>query len=115
MAYNSSNLIMVQPLGFPTGPNLFTYRSSDASADIDATGYFQGAGAGSRHLSSNTERAKGMKYGDVLMNIESSGGASPGRVTLHSVIGSTADQASTSASTGWVTGYDVTVSAEPTT
>lgn len=110
MAYSSSNLQMVQPLGFPSGPNLFHYRSSDAAAAVVAGGYFAGAGAGSRQASSNSDRAKGMKYGDVVMVQESSAGATPGRVSMHSVIGSTADQASTLASTGWLTGYDVSIS-----
>jgi len=116
MAYDASKLRMVQPLGIHgDGPNLFLYRSSEAATDIVGAGYFTGAGAGGRYLSSNADRNKGMKYGDVVMNVESSLGASPGRVSMHSVIGSTADQASTAASTGWVTAYNVTVSAHAST
>lgn len=95
------------------GGSIFHYCSSHASADIDGTGFFTGCGA--QPLSSTGEPTYdtlarstnnvGMRPGDLLCNVESSGGASPGRVTWHAVIGSTFASG----------GYDCTVSAEPTT
>lgn len=115
MAYSSSLVRKILDIGISAGGSMFQYRSSDAEADIIAAGYFSGAGAGSRHRSSDEGRAHNMRLGDVIMNVESSAGALPGRVTWHAVVNSTADQASTLASTGWVTGYDVTVSSAATT
>lgn len=85
--------------------------STVATTEWTSTGYFTRAGYGSRALSSNESQLLGMKVGDICCVAQSSGGADPGRVTWHSVIASTADQASTTAATGWLTGYSVSLSA----
>ncbi|MBI3935536.1 MAG: hypothetical protein HY323_01030 [Betaproteobacteria bacterium] len=83
------------------------YCSSDAAADISGTtGYFKAVGAGG--ISS---RVLGMKIGDIVVNIESTGGVTPGRVSLHSVVSSTAD----GSTVGSTYGYDCSVSAAATT
>lgn len=115
MAYSSSNVRKILDIGFASAGGMYLYTSSDAATDITATAYFAGAGAGGRPLSSDSGRAHGMRYGDIVMNRESSGGVTPGRVTLHAVTASTADQASTVGSTGYNTMYNVTVSAHAST
>ena len=126
MAFDVTKLRMIQEMGFTNlgartstgvarGASVYAYESSDAATDIVATGYFAKCGYGSNNKSSDASYAVGMRYGDLLLNRESSAGASPGRVSWHSVIGTTANQASTSASTGWNTAYDVSVSAHAST
>lgn len=115
MAYSSSNVRMILELGFASGGSMYLHSSSDPSTDIAATGFFAGAGAGGKPLLSDSAKMLGMKYGDIVLHRESSGGATPGRMTMHSVVGSTANQASTLASTGFNTLYDVTVSSAATT
>lgn len=120
MAYASSRVTMISPGG---GASL--YRSTDrvggvaswlcgpssiATTEWTSTGYFTRAGHGSRALSSNQSDLIGMKKGDLVIVAQSTDGPDPGRVTIHSVIASTADQASTSAATGYVTGYNVSLS-----
>jgi len=126
MAFSSTGLnLLIDSFG-TDAPRVWTYRSSDAATAVNATGYFSKMGAGSRWPSSmaNTTSTTGsgvlngtpgMRYGDLVLCQESSGGATPGRCTWHAVTGSTADQASTSASTGWNTSYDITVSAHAST
>lgn len=103
------------------GNNIWIYRSSDGSTVISATGYFAGEGVDSRGsvgktgANSATPPPVGMRPGDLLLNCETSAGNNPGRVTWHAVTGSTADQLSTSASTGYGAKYDVTVSSAATT
>ena len=115
MSYSSSNVRAILPTGFSGGGAIFLHRSSDAATDIEATGFFAGAGYGGRARSTAASKIIGMRYGDVVVHVESSGGATPGRVTWHSVIGSTADNASTAGSTGWLSCYNVTVSAHAAT
>jgi len=89
---------------------IYLYRSSDAATDIVATGYFRHCGLGSRF-------GVGMAYGDVLLNLESSLGANPGRCTFHSAVGSTAmvSAASPLPSSAYGQGFAVTVSAHAST
>jgi hypothetical protein len=103
------------------GGNIFSYCSSHSAADIGGVaGFFTGCGAnpssnpGQGSLARSTNNV-GMRKGDVLINIESSAGVQPGRTTLHSVIGSTFNQASTSASSAFAAGagFNVTVSTAP--
>lgn len=115
MAYSSSALRMAVPLGLESAERLWFYRSSDSHEDITSTGYFAGAGFGSKMRSSDAGREKGMKLRDVLLSVESSAGVNPGRASLHSVVASTANQASTAASTGYMTEYNVSVSSAATT
>jgi hypothetical protein len=85
-------------------PRVFIAQTTAVSSAIIATGFWQGYGAGSRG-----SNPVGMQLGDVLMHIASTGSATPGRVTMHSVIGSTSNVASTSLSSGYNAAYDVTV------
>lgn len=97
------------------GGQMFRYCSSHAAADIVGAGFFKGCG-GQPLLSTGTAHPNvvarslnnvGMRTGDVLLNLESSGGATPGKATWHGVSastfgGSTATYASSQ-------GYDCTV------
>ncbi|MCC7079469.1 MAG: hypothetical protein IT530_02260 [Burkholderiales bacterium] len=115
MAYSSSLLRKITDAGLfgssESGPNgIWLYRSTAASTEATATGYFARAGIGSRSPTSQAADNLGMRVGDIVIVSESTGGATPGRTTIHSAIGSTANQASTSASTGFNAGYDVSIS-----
>ena len=94
--------------GNSSGANaIFLYESSHSSTSIatsTAGGFFTGAGAGSR------TPGAGMQLRDLVCCRESSAGTFPGKVTWHSVIGSTADQASTLAATGWGAAYNASIS-----
>jgi hypothetical protein len=109
MSFSSSGLRKIVDGGLTDGTATWLYRSSDPSTAVKATGYFAGCGSGSRGAN-----AFGMKVGDVVICAENSAGATPGRTTMHSVITSTANVASTSASSGFSASYDVTVSAAAT-
>ena len=89
------------------GGRTWVYGSTHLVSDITATGFFAGCGEGSRNVSNANV---GLRVGDLLINRSSTDSAAPGRTTMHSVIGSTANQASTSASSGWNTAYNITVS-----
>lgn len=116
MSFTISKLVLANDLGLggtsagstARVPNHWYYGSSDDSTSIAAAGYFAGCGVGSRG-----NNAIGMRIGDILTNVESSGGANAGRVTVHSVKASSADQSSTTASTGFNTSYNITVSTTP--
>lgn len=113
MSYVSTNLMQITPGSLTNGAGaLWHYRSSDASTDVAATGYFAAEGRGSRPAS-GASGGKGMQLGDVVIVSESSAGGTPGRTTMHSVKASTANQASTSASTGYAAAYNVTISSTP--
>jgi hypothetical protein len=109
MAYSTSNpaIMMLDAFGQPSGaggaPRIFAYSSTHNSTDILATGFFTGCGDGSRLGSI------GMRPGDIVINRASTSASIPGRVTAHSVIASTANVASTSASSGWAAAYDCSV------
>jgi hypothetical protein len=107
--------------GISGGGNIFSYCSSHASADIGGVaGFFTGCGAqpssspGQGVLAHSTNNV-GMRVGDLLVNIESSAGASPGRVTWHAAKGSTFNQGSTSLSSAFAAGagFNITVSTAP--
>ena len=109
MAYSSSSpaIMLLDGFGQPSGaagaPRVFSYSSTANSTDILATGFFAGCGQGGRPANI------GMRIGDVVLNIASTSASNPGRVTTHSVIASTANVASTIASSGWNAAYDCTV------
>ena len=94
------------------GGSIFSYCSSHAAGDISGSvGFFTGVGAqpfsstGSAHPNIVTKHAnqRGMRVGDLLVNIESSAGANPGRVTWHACISSTwgGSTATYSTTAGW--------------
>lgn len=101
------------------GGAIYGYCSSHAATDITGTGFFSACGANILRGGNLAKSANnvGMRPGDLLVNIESSGGVTPGRVTWHAVSASTFNQASTSASTAFVAtaGFDITVSAHAST
>jgi hypothetical protein len=100
----SSNPSMIVD-GFASGmPRVFVAYTTSVSSAIIATGFWAGVGEGSRG-----GYQAGMRIGDVLLHRASTDSATPGRVTTHSVIASTADQASTSGSTGYSAAYNVTI------
>lgn len=86
------------------GPRVFMAITTAVSSAIVSTGYWQGYGAGSRGGT-----PVGMRVGDVLLHQQTTNTAYPGRVTWHSVIASTANVASTAASSGWNASYNVTL------
>lgn len=113
MAFASTNLMQITGGSLSNGAGaLWHYRSSDASTDVAVAGYFAAMGRGSR-VASSAVGGYGMQIGDVVIVAESSGGGTPGRTTTHSVKASTANQASTSGSTGWGAAYNVTISSTP--
>lgn len=89
-------------------PRLFSFGSTATSTGITGTGFLAGHGEGGR-----TNRNVGLRVGDIVLHVASTDSATPGRVTFHSVIGSTWNQASTSASSAWNVnaGYDCSLSA----
>jgi len=90
---------------------LTTPQSSDSSTAISGVaGYFTGQGFGGRTGPNSTSPPPvGMRLGDLVIHTETSAGATPGKATLMSVTGSTADQASTLSSSGYNNAkYDVT-------
>lgn len=90
-------------------PRMFLAATTYNSSEVSAVGFWVGYGAGSRG-----SNPVGMRIGDVLMHIASTGSTgSAGHVTMHQVVGSTANVASTSASSGFNASYNVSVSAAP--
>lgn len=93
---------------------IWLYRSGDAAGTISGTtGYFKSVGTSTDGEGSRSGMALGIKVGDVIMAVESSAGVTPGRVSLHGAISSTA----TSTASGFVSSkaYDVSVQAAATT
>jgi hypothetical protein len=113
MAYSSTNPPRQIVHGGLTGASggVWLYSSTHAATAATVNGFFASAGAGSRSTANNGAGNVGMRIGDIVIVAESTGGATPGRATLHTVTASTADQASTSASTGYRAGYNVSISA----
>lgn len=103
------------------GGNIFAYCSSHGAGDITGAGFFAGVGAqplsstGAPHPNVQARSANnvGVRVGDLIVNIESSAGASPARVTWHAAAASTFNgSTSVYASSA---GYDVSVSVAATT
>lgn len=103
MAFSTTGLSAIVDGGLTNGITVWKYLSADTVTTVKGAGYFAGMGAGGRATN------YGMKLGDVVIVTESTNGAAPGRTYMGAVSGSTANQASTSASTGWNAAYDVTV------
>lgn len=104
------------------GGSMFTYCSSHSADDITGAGFFsacggtpRSTGGGQQHPNTVARHTNnvGMRPGDIVMNVESSAGVTPGRVSLHGVKGSTFNgSTNTWAATN---GYDCTVAAAATT
>ena len=104
------------------GGSLYTYCSCHASSDITGAGFFAGVGATPRstgggqqnpNIVARSTKNVDVRPGDVIMNIESSAGVVPGRVSLHGVNASTFNGSTNT----WAAsnGYDVTVALAATT
>lgn len=104
MAYDHTKLELAEQS--ISGQRTWRYTSSDSSTAVSATGYFAGAGAGGK---STAYPVFGMRLNDAVMVVMTSGSTSPGRTLMSGVIGSTANQGSTSGSTGFAAGYDVSI------
>ena len=113
MAYSADNAPrLIVEGGFTQGKGgVYVYKSSHASSDYTTTGFFAGAGFGSRNHSAGNV---GMRVGDLVLCAQTTDGPTPGYVTVHTVIASTIDQASTTASTGFNAAYNITLSAATT-
>jgi hypothetical protein len=107
MAYSSTGPLILVSEGISTdAPRTFAYSSTHTSTEVTGTGFLTGVGAGSRGLN-----GLGLRVGDLVMCRASTGSATPGGVSWHSCISSTADNASTSASSGWNSAFNCTLSA----
>jgi hypothetical protein len=118
MAFDPNLLVKVLDVGFSgTGRSVWIYggstRTTNSSSEVAAVGFFTKTGVGSRGTN-----AVGLKLGDIVINNSATGTtfSTTGRVTLHNVINSTANVASTSASSAMLEsfGYDCTISAGST-
>lgn len=103
MSFDSSKLSVVLNIGVGAGA-MHRYTSSQASSDCSVTGFFAGAGAFGRNPTGN------MKIADLVLIQQTTDGPSPGKVSIHSVIASTANQTSTGGSTGWAANYNASIS-----
>lgn len=88
-------------------PRLYVAGTTYPTSAISAVGFWSGYGDLGRGVN---HQQVGMRVGDVLLHISSTGSATPGQTSLHSVVATSANQASTVATTGWGAQYDVTVS-----
>jgi hypothetical protein len=92
--------------GFGSGmPRVFSARSTALTSDVSSTGFWLGCGDGSKGANS-----VGMRQNDMLIHSQTTDTATPGRVSMHLVVASTANVASTSLSSGFSASYNVTVS-----
>jgi hypothetical protein len=102
MAFASTALYMLREGSLTNGRGAeWRYDTSDSTGTVFGTGYFAGVMRGSRGLS-----GRGVSTGDICHIVHGSTA-----FTLGVFTGSTADQASTSASTGWKTAYNGTLTA----
>jgi hypothetical protein len=74
---------------------MWIYTSSDSAADVASTGYMKNVGVGS-----NIGLQYSVRVGDIVINVESTGGVTPGRCSLHSVISSTFNASTLSSTFG---------------
>ena len=99
--------------GISGGNSILKYVSSHAAEDITTAGFFQGIGAQPYSSSGpppydsigRSTNNVGARPGDILFNVESSDGATPGRASLHAITGSTLG----------ASGHDCTVGAHAST
>ena len=131
MAYNPSvaALTMIAPMGLVAVPStgasisgggsIYRYCSTHGATEIVATGFFSKCGRRPLNwtgVSRGSTNDCGVVPGDVILAIESSGGAAPGRVTFHGVLSSTFS--ATTSGTGLSengAGWDISVRAHAST
>lgn len=107
----SSQVNMIVDNGLSAAmPATYIYQSSDSSTQITAVGYF--AGCGRSFNPAVQGRGGSMRLRDIVINQETTAGNSPGRITLHSVTGSTLNSTSTSNSS--TAEYNISVCAAAT-
>lgn len=93
--------------GFASGmPRTFLLATTYSTSDVSSTGWLKGVGAGSRGGD-----PLGVRLGDCVLHQQTTATSKPGFMSVHSVIATSANQASTTSSTGWNAAYDVTLSA----
>lgn len=103
------------------GASIWGYNSSHSSTQVIATGFFTGVGAqpfsssGPPHPNIVSRHANqvGVRAGDLLVNVESTNGATPGRVTWHCFTAPATWGGSTSIFSS-TAGWDFTASAAAT-
>jgi len=101
--YSSSTPVaLLEPYIVGAAPTVFYAGSTAVSAAIIATGFWSACGYGSRS-------GVGMRVGDLLLHTQLTTAGVPVKATLHAVVASTANQASTIASSGFNAAYDITV------
>jgi hypothetical protein len=92
-------------------PRMFVISSTLTSSQVADTGRWAAMGYGSRNLV-----GPGMRVGDLVCHAGATASSSkPGYVSWHQVVGSTADQASTLAATGWAANFNLTLSLSTST
>src|SRR5258706_11139272 len=97
MTYSSSNPLTLVQDGFASGlPRVFSYQSTHNSTDILATGFFAACGDGGRSANN-----VGLRLADIIINRASTNAVRPGQVSMHSVTATTANVASTLASSAF--------------
>ena len=104
MTFSTTGLSAIIDGELTGGAAVWKYLGSDTVSTVKGAGFFAGVGQDSRG-----SNARGMKIGDIVICTESTAGSVPGRTYMGAVSASTANQASTSASTGWNAAYDCTV------
>lgn len=102
-ASSSDPVLIVQGFGLGA-PHVFAAQTTNVSSAITSTGFWSGCAEKGRGNNF------GMRLGDILFHRCSTDSATPGRVTVHSVIATSANVASTVASSGFNAQYDATVS-----
>lgn len=91
--------VMVVPLGFTAGRStgfkggagIWVDVSSDGSTAIsNIAGYYRGQAAVPSGRGQTAPGAAGLRCGDVICHIESSGGSVPGRISWHAITATSA-------------------------
>lgn len=109
MAYASTTLEQRSAGNLLTGRGaIWGHASTDSSTQVVATGFFTGAGMG------RSTASKGMQVGDIVIHTRLSTAGVPLGVGTYVVSASTIDQSSTTASSGYNYGRNVTVVGETT-
>jgi hypothetical protein len=97
MAFSSTSLYQISEGNFLNGRGAtWRYDTADSTGTVFGTGYFAAVMRGSRGL-----EGRGVSTGDIVHIVHGSSA-----FTLGVFTGSTANQASTVASTGWDAAYD---------
>jgi len=100
MAFASTSLYMIREGNLTNGRGAeWRYDTSDSTGTVFATGYLAGVMRGSRGLN-----GRGVSTGDIVHIVHGTTAFTLGVVTA-----STADQGSTTASTGWGAAYNGTL------